>query len=299
MVVVLLGALFGGGLIAFVYGLRPPQPTLAQALAAPGMPAPEAGHTAVGERDEEWATRLGRRAVPLVRALGFPTASLRADLAVVEADVERHLAGKATCAVAGALTPWAVSALATFGAGVPTGWWMPTFGSLVLGAALFFVPDLAVRHQAAERRGQMRHSLALVLDLTVIALAGGAGIQQALADASAGPEGWAATRIRSALTIAKITRTAPWPHLGDLGRELDVPDLAELAATLTLAGTEGAKVRISLAAKARAMRRRSLSEADGAAQAATEQMSLPVVMLFAAFLIFLGYPALAQVITAT
>ncbi|WP_233415915.1 type II secretion system F family protein [Streptomyces sp. N35] len=299
IVVVLLGALFGAGLVAFVYGVRPPQPTLAEALAAPGRPAMQPDPGSRGSSEEEWATRLGRRAVPLVRALGFPTSSLRADLAVVEADVERHLAGKATCAVAGALTPWGVSALATFGAGVPTGWWMPTLASLVLGAALFFAPDLAVRHQAAERRGEMRQALALVLDLTVIALAGGAGIQQALADAAAGPFGWAASRIRSALTIAKITRTSPWPHLGDLGRELDVPDLAELAATLTLAGTEGAKVRASLAAKARAMRRRGLSEADGAAQAATEQMAVPVVVLFAAFLTFIGYPALAQVLNAT
>ena len=99
--------------------------------------------------------------------------------------------------------------------------------------------------------------------------------------------------------MAQLTRTSPWSHLGDLGRQLDIGDLTELAATLDLAGTEGAKVRGSLAAKAKAMRRRRISEADGAAQAATEQMSLPVVVLFAAFLLLIGYPALAHVLTAS
>ncbi len=47
------------------------------------------------------------------------------------------------------------------------------------------------------------------------------------------------------------------------------------------------------------MRRRRISEADGAAQAATEQMSLPVVGLFAAFLLLIGYPALAHVLSVS
>ncbi|MEV0093712.1 type II secretion system F family protein [Streptomyces sp. NPDC050738] len=200
--------------------------------------------------------------------------------------------------MAGLFAPWLMSALLTFGADMPTGWWMPAAGGVVVGVLLFFVPDFAVRAKAAARRDEMRHTLALVLDLTVIALAGGAGINQALTDATSGPRGWAATRLRSALNVAQVTRTSPWPHLRDLGQKIDVSDLTELAATLTLAGTEGAKVRASLAAKARAMRRRRLAEADGLAQSATEQMALPVVLLFAGFLIFLGYPALSHVLQA-
>ncbi|MEV3854960.1 type II secretion protein F [Streptomyces sp. NPDC050095] len=299
MTVIVLGALFGAGLVALVYGLRPPRPALAEVLAALNAPLPPAPSAATDNDDEEWATRLGRRAVPLVRALGFPTASLRADLAVCGTDVDRHLAGKATCAMTGLVAPWFALALVRFGTGAAVGWWTPVMGSLVLAAVLFFVPDLTVRKQAAERRREMRHTLSLVLDLTVIALAGGAGVHQSLDQAVQAPAGWAAGKLRHALNIARLTRTSPWPHLGDLGRQLAVGDLTELAATLDLAGSEGAKVRGSLAAKARAMRRRRISEADGAAQAATEQMSVPVVLLFAAFLLLIGYPALAQVVTAT
>jgi Flp pilus assembly protein TadB len=297
VIVMLLGALFGAGATALVYGLRPPRPALADVLTAINTPAPPIESPTSGRDDPEWATRLGTRLVPLVRALGFPTASLRADLAVCGTDEDHHLAGKAVCAIAGLVTPWAAVLLMHLGADVATGWWVPLAGSLTLATALFFAPDFSLRQQAARRRQQMRHTLSLVLDLTVIALAGGAGIQQALAQAFAAPQGWAAAKLRHALHLAQLTRTSPWPHLGDLGRQLAVADLTELASTLSLAGSEGAKIRGSLAAKARAMRRRRISEADGAAQAATERMSLPVVGLFAAFLLLIGYPALAHVMT--
>ncbi|MFM9446954.1 type II secretion system F family protein [Streptomyces acidiscabies] len=297
MAVLLLGALFGAGLMALAYGLRPTRPALADVLAA--LDAPPPPPAAPDLATEEWATRLGKRFVPGVRALGLPTASLRADLAVCGEDVDRHLAGKATCAIAGLVTPWLTNALVRFGVGLDTGWWLPLSGSLVLAVTLFFVPDLVVQRQAARRRREMRHTLSLVLDLTVIALAGGAGVQQALTHAVQAPAGWAGGKLRHALHVAQLTRTSPWSHLGDLGRQLDIGDLTELAATLDLAGTEGAKVRGSLAAKAKAMRRRRIAEADGAAQAATEQMSLPVVVLFAAFLLLIGYPALAHVLTAS
>lgn len=298
MIVMLLGALFGAGVTTAVYGLRPPRPALADVLTVLNTPARPVDSPAGGQ-DAEWATRLGRRAVPLVRALGFPTASLRADLAVCGTDEEQHLAGKAVCATVGLLAPWAAMLVLRLGAGVEAGWWVPSAGAFALAVVLFFVPDLSVRQQAARRRREMRHTLSLVLDLTVIALAGGAGVQQALTQAVAAPQGWAAARLRHALHVAQLTRTSPWSHLGDLGRQLSVADLSELASTLNLAGSEGAKVRGSLAAKARAMRRRRISEADGAAQAATERMSLPVVGLFAAFLLLIGYPALAHVMSIT
>ncbi|WP_310726919.1 type II secretion system F family protein [Streptomyces sp. N2A] len=297
MIVILLGALFGAGATTLVYGLRPPRTTLAAVLATldASTPAPHSPATAAAEM--EWATRLGRRAVPLVRALGFPTASLRADLAACGTHEEQHLAGKAVCATVGLVAPWGVGLLLSLGADVEAGWWTPLAGSLALAAVFFFVPDLTIRRQAERRRREMRHTLSLVLDLTVIALAGGAGVQQALAQAIAMPQGWAAGKLRHALHVAQLTRTSPWTHLGELGRQLAVPDLRELASTLSLAGTEGAKIRGSLGAKARAMRRSRVSESDGAAQAATERMSLPVMGLFTAFLLLIGYPALAHVLS--
>ena len=74
-------------------------------------------------------------------------------------------------------------------------------------------------------------------------------------------------------------------------------ELCELAASVGLAGTEGARVRESLVAKASSLRAHELSEAESAAQSASERMSLPVVLLFVGFLVFLGYPAVDRILT--
>jgi hypothetical protein len=44
------------------------------------------------------------------------------------------------------------------------------------------------------------------------------------------------------------------------------------------------------------MRARQLAEAEAGAQAATERMSLPLVILFAGFMLLIGFPAVMHVI---
>ena len=113
----------------------------------------------------------------------------------------------------------------------------------------------------------------------------------------ASASGWAFAYLRRALDHARLARETPWAALGRLGQELGIGELSELAASVALAGTEGAKVRASLAAKAASLRTHELAEAETADQAATERMSLPVVLLFAGFLLFFGYPAVEHVLT--
>ncbi len=295
MISVFLGLFFGGGLVAIAFGLRPPRPSLAASLERLHRPAPHRSPAADVKDPGGWTARIGRRGVPLLRAFGLPTASLRADLEIAGIDVERHLAEKAACAAVGLVTPPALLLLIDTAAGTALGWWLPLWMAPGCAAAMSLVPDLAVRTQARSRRTQMRQTLAVFLDLVVIALAGGAGVQQALSDAAAAPQGWAASRIRRALATAQLARTSVWEELARLGEQTGVRELAELAATVGLAGAEGAKIRHSLETKAAAMRGRRLAEADGVAQAATERMSLPVMLLFAAFLLFIGYPAMAHV----
>ena len=73
-------------------------------------------------------------------------------------------------------------------------------------------------------------------------------------------------------------------------------ELVELSATVSLAGTEGARVRDSLAVKAASLRDHALAEAEAEAQSTTEKMALPVVLLFLGFLILIGYPAVDAVV---
>jgi hypothetical protein len=89
-------------------------------------------------------------------------------------------------------------------------WQLPAAGALALGAAGFTVPALAARQEAAARRRDARHALAAFLDLVVISIAAGAGIEAALTYAGATGRGWAFTQIRAALEVGRLTRRPPW-----------------------------------------------------------------------------------------
>jgi Flp pilus assembly protein TadB len=199
-------------------------------------------------------------------------------------------------ALFGLLLVPAATALAALG-GLHVPLVVPLWGSLVFAIVGFYVPDLGIHTEAQARRRDFRHALAAFLDLVVIALAGGGGVETALTDASSVGNGWAFGQLRHALDTARLARQPPWQALGRLGTDLGVPELSELASSVSLAGTEGAKVRASLGAKAASLRTHELAEAESAAQAATERMSLPVVVLFAGFLAFIGYPAIDHVLT--
>ena len=296
----LLGAGTGLGLWLVARGLFPPRPSLAEALAQLRRLPEAAPLLAPGGDGGGMAARVGRPLAELAERAGagwLVPGGVRRDLAILERTPERHLAEKLTAALAGLLVVPATSALVVLDGGrLPLA--LPLWGTLVLGAAGFVVPDLGIHADAAARRRDFRHALSSFLDLVVVALAGGGGVESALGDAAGVGSGWPFAYLRRALDQARLARQAPWAALGRLGAELRVGELSELAASLTLAGTEGAKVRSSLAAKATSLRAHQLAEAETADQAASEKMSLPVVMLFAGFLFFIGYPALERVVTS-
>ncbi len=293
------GAAVGAGLWLVARGLFPPRPSLSQALAQLHRlpdPAPLAETGGGGG----FAARLGRPAAGYLSRSGpawLVPRRVRQDLAVLGRSPERHLAEKVSLSVVGLLlVPAAVALLALGGAHLALA--LPVWGALAFMVAGFFVPDLGIRSEATRRRRDFRHALSSFLDLVVVALAGGGGVETALGDAASVGSGWAFSLLRRALDQARLARVTPWAALGRLGQDLGVEELCELAASVALAGTEGAKVRASLAAKATSLRTHQLAEAETADQAATEKMSLPVVVLFAGFLLFLGYPAVEKVLTS-
>lgn len=298
-----LGAGLGIGLWALAVWLFPPRESLAQGLRRLRAPA-EPVRDAVGDADAGadvdrggWAGVLGRPFAGPLAALGLPGTRLAGDLSLLCRPVALHLAEKAAGALAGLVAP-AVFATLLVVADIPLGIEFPVLAGVVLAGVGFVVPDLAVRAEAARRRTSFRHALSAYLDLVWITLAGGAGVDTALHDSATVGRGWAFEEIRRCLEAARLTRSTPWLALRALGDRLGVTELAELAASVNLAGTEGARVRSSLTAKAGALRTRQLTDAEAAAQSATERMALPVALLFLGFLVFIAYPAVLKVLTA-
>jgi hypothetical protein len=126
-----------------------------------------------------------------------------------------------------------------------------------------------------------------------VSLARGAGIEQALDEASSVCGGRGASRLTETIRTARLLRRPPWETLGDLGRAAAITDLSDLAAAMTLAGTDGARIRAALTARAAAMRTAATARAHTDAEHATSRMTLPLLLLATAYLVFLLFPALA------
>jgi hypothetical protein len=296
--VLLLAAGVGAGLWLLLIWAAPPRPRLAallEPLRATDTPPPVPAVTGEDSAGAEpgWATRLGRPFVPLLRAAGLPRPGLVRDLVITGRTVSTHLADQAALALTGLLLPGAIAALAALG-GSPPGWITPAGAAMAMAVAGFLLPEMSVRAEATRLRATFRHALGAYLDLVHILLAGGSGVVGALHDAADIGEGFAFAHLRRALATAQLTRTSPWQALADLGTELGVRELTELANSVALAGTEGANVRASLAAKAAALRTRSGAEAEAAAHTATERMAVPTALLAFGFVFLIVYAAMSH-----
>jgi tight adherence protein C len=282
---ILIGAGTGLGLTIVTLALAPARPPLAAAIDTLRRPPPPQLH---GRR------RLLQALSSPLQLLGLPRERVRKDLAILERDPHEYLAGQFGLAALGLLAPPAtVAVLNVMGAGISLT--VPLWIGLALGAGAFIVGELSVHEEAEERRLLMRHTLAALLDVVPPALAAGAGIEQALNDASSIAEGWAARRIREALTTARVSRIPVWKPLRELGERTGVVQLEQLAGTLQLAAGEGTRIREALLQRGEALADRLTAEMEAEAESATERMSIPLMALTSIFLLFLIYPAIVSI----
>lgn len=205
--------------------------------------------------------------------------------------VIRKLVGSLCCV---AFIAFALKLLTEFRIVIP-------FGGSVIATALgavvgFALPDHLLRTSAKTRRRNFLHAFSSYLDLTNVLLAGGAGTETALVAAADAGDGWAFDEIRRALIRARSGRRSPWSELASLGQRFNLPEVIEVAGSVQLAGEHGARIRMSLTAKADSLRYRQMGDIEAQAQASTERMGIPMVMLFISFIALIGYPAVTTVV---
>ncbi len=222
-------------------------------------------------------------------------AAVRADLSLVGRSIESQLAATIFGGLVGAGLGLALAAFvsATLFALPSSSPPIMVAVGLVIGLLL---PTNQVAARARIRRRDFRHVVGSFLDLVALNLSGGRGIPEALNAAASISAGWAMVRIRDCLEIARLQGVTPWVALGELGEQLGVVELRDLASALALVADDGAKVRESLAARAASLRRRELSDAEGRAQARSQSMLVAQLLLAIGFLIFLIYPAIVRVL---
>jgi Flp pilus assembly protein TadB len=290
----LLGAGIGAGAWLVVRALAPrlvPLARIASTLSRPGVPAT---HRPPVRTPGDRAAALAARVLP---ALGD-----RADrsqlLGLTGRSAERLALDKLTGAAAGLVGTALVGVGLTLTAAAPPPGVLAV-AALLVAAGGFVLPDLLLRDEAERRRRAFRHALSSYLDLVNVILAGGGGIETSLHAAAEAGDGWAFAAIRRALDRARLTNRSPWDTFAELGADLGIEELAELAASVELAGSQGARIRASLAAKADSLRGHQVAETEAAAEAATERMTIPVAVLLFGFLVFIAYPAVQQITTVS
>jgi tight adherence protein C len=295
-VVVFIGVGVGLGLFLIGRGLMPAPTPLATSL----LRLERTGESVHQRRASAVASDRSNGAVARWAAAvlsGRLGAKAEADLAVVERTAERFAIEKVGTGLSLAGIACALLLVLQF-AESPLGLGLGVVIVVFSVAVGFVTPDLALRSQAASRRAAFRHALSSYLDLVNILLAGGAGIETSLEAAAEAGDGWAFTQIRNALLRARAMRASPWESFSELGERIGVTELSEIAASVKLAGEQGARVKLSLAAKASALRAHQMARIEADAQAATERMGLPTALMFVGFMVLLGYPAMEQIVNA-
>ncbi|MFC0625317.1 type II secretion system F family protein [Kribbella deserti] len=300
----LTGAIFGTGIYLLVKIFVRPRANVRSTIAR--IDAARTGYTsaatasAAGERVLGGVDRakdtLGRRLEAEAIARGWNFGRLRRDLAVMNQPFASMMATKVFFALGALIAIPFVLGLFGLVLGAYAPGIAPAVVTLAGAAFAFFLPDLALRQQAEIRRRDFRHVVGSFLDLVAMNLAGGRGLPEALMTASTIGDHWAMARIRQALANARLIGITPWDAMARLGEDLGVDELRDLASALALAGDEGAKIRASLLSRAASLRRKELADVEGKAGERSQSMLVAQLVMCAAFLLFLAYPAAAAIL---
>ncbi|MFD9685228.1 type II secretion system F family protein [Kitasatospora sp. NPDC059146] len=221
----------------------------------------------------------------------------RRDLELLGRTPASHVGQKVGFALLGLLFPALVPAvIALAGGSLPFA--VPALVSLGLAAVMWMVPDLNVKEEAGEARRAFRFGIASYLELVCLERAADAGPSEALRKAALLGDGWVFVRLRDTLLRAELSGVSPWDGLRQLSEELGVPELGAPADIMAIAGEEGASVYTTLEAQASSLRGTLLAEERARANITSEKMIVPVTALLLIMSLYMGYPAVAQIMSA-
>jgi len=299
-----LGALTGAVLFGLLLHLARPRPAplieLARFDAAHGA-IDQAGQSAPVEpgaiRTRALSATVGAWVAHNLTRRGITNTSLRQDLALTGRSYEQAVTRKVSFAGGGLLVSLLLLVVvpAVVGASLPAG--APLIVMLVLSAALFFLPDIETKTEAAKRRAEFRRALSAYLDLVALEMAARAAPAEALPAAARVGTGWPLAMIRDTLYRATRAGRDPWAALADLGQRIGVTELRDLGQLIALVAHDGARVRSTLTARAHTMRRHELANLQGEAGKADQSMQMAQVLIGLGYLLFIGYPAIVAVLS--
>lgn len=288
------GMISAAGLVLGAVALRPGAPKLSLVLAQLNHAAPIEATTLGSEqlgggRAPWWGALLPAPVVSLAqRYLGASSQDLSI-LGITRAE----LAGrKAVLGLGGLVAPGLLTAvLLVAGLNLPV--LLTGAASVGLGAAGWMIPSRQVGQRAARARVEFLAALTAFLSLVALERQARGSPTEALEEASRISGAWPFVMIHTELLRAELAGAPPWDGLRDLGRRIGLDQLSNLA-DIVAAAADGAAVFATLLAEAANMRNAELSDQQAKAGVASEQLSLPAIVLATGFIMLVLYPALTR-----
>lgn len=296
-VAMMAGALVGVGLALLVWRLVPADPDLAETLERLSperirrrRAAQVVRHTGRQERLGVWA----EGSLPSQVWVGAPP---NEDLAILGVTRARFLGEKIVGAVIGLATPPLAVLLLTVVQGHAPSVALAALGSLALAAAGFLLPDQQIRRRAKSARAEFSRALVAYLDLVALERNSSLGPRAALEKAAQVGDSWVFRRLAEELLRSDLAGEAAWDGLRDLGQELRLPELGELADIMQLGGGEsGAQIYEHLLSRSVAMRKAMLAQEKDEGNAVNQRMVVPMTFLGLLFAVMLITPMLLRLL---
>lgn len=162
-------------------------------------------------------------------------------------------------------------------------------GSVALGAAGFFLPDLLVYNLGTRRQTEMRKGLADALDMLTVCVEAGQGFDAAIlqvAKTVTGPIGGEFARVLSEIQIGKSRADA----FAALGARTTAPEIKTFVSALVQADRMGLPVAAVLREQTKEMRIARRQRAEEAAQKVTVKILFPLLLCIfpALFIVIIG-----------
>ncbi len=289
----LIGALLGAGVWLVGRGLMRRQVPLMRAISQHHQPTQRLATDDAGSLSGGWRGQAEARSLHVVESLGLDLNNLAADLRILGRSPAQHAFAKMVGALAAGGVLGVAGYLARL-AGLAPALWVVLLLVAVGMLGGYVGVDGSLRKRAAERREQFLRAFGAYMDLVKILVAGGSHSDGALYQAAAVGNGWAFDELKAAMDWSRVNGRPPSAGFQRLATEIGVADIEELAATIRLTAEQGASPADSLTCKAEMLNALELANARMKADATTERMAVPTVVVAIAFVMFVGYPALSS-----
>jgi len=301
LIIALCGVVGSAGLVLLLRGLVPRSVPFAVAYDRFHQPLTRKvviDHVSDGGMFGDLGALTGPRSYDLLSRWGYDFASRTSDLRILrisEAQFAfRKLALGLTCSVVPVLM---------YGLSTALGLSLPAVLSVlfaIVGLAFgFFLPDFDLKQKAEEAREDHVTALSAYLELTRALIASHMSPESALTTAANQGTGPAFEEYQAAC-LGVVTTKQPIHSIFDqLGEDLGIPELRDLAGSLALASEKGASVDDALEAKSLMLTNAQMLNERSEANSATARMSAPLALLGLTFTVFLALPAIAALINST